>query len=163
MEKIRGRRHRATLQNYKATWTSLLTNEKAKSTFTRRLLRLNRHPTWALLRNIVTRKVYWWTPIVPIMSQVHVTWYQCCTIVTSKFSRPFNFYWNLYHDSPCYSSNCAHSYCEECLMVPVGLKLATSGSEVSTQIDRVYYSLNLNKPSLTSMPIHVLQYMFHVE
>jgi len=33
VEKICGRRHRATLQNYKATWTSLLTNEKAKSTF----------------------------------------------------------------------------------------------------------------------------------
>jgi hypothetical protein len=39
VKKIRRRRHRATLQNYKATWTSLLTNEKAKSTFTRRLLR----------------------------------------------------------------------------------------------------------------------------
>jgi hypothetical protein len=38
--------HRATLQNYKTTWTSLLTNEKSKSTFTRQLL----HPlTWALL------------------------------------------------------------------------------------------------------------------
>jgi hypothetical protein len=41
-------RHRATLQNYKATWTSLLTNEKAKSTFTGRLLRPNRPPMWAL-------------------------------------------------------------------------------------------------------------------
>jgi hypothetical protein len=48
VEKIRGRRHRATLQNYKANWTSLLTNEKAKSTFTRRLLCPNRPPTWAL-------------------------------------------------------------------------------------------------------------------
>jgi hypothetical protein len=38
--------HRATVQNYKATWTLLLTNEKAKSTFTRQLLRLL---TWALL------------------------------------------------------------------------------------------------------------------
>ena len=33
---------KATLQNYKATWTSLLTNEKAKSTSRRRLLRSNR-------------------------------------------------------------------------------------------------------------------------
>ena len=39
---------KATLQNYKATWTSLLTNEKAKSTFTRRLLCPNSPPTWAL-------------------------------------------------------------------------------------------------------------------
>jgi hypothetical protein len=39
---------RATLQNYKATWTSLLTNEKAKSTFTRRLLRPSHPLTWAL-------------------------------------------------------------------------------------------------------------------
>jgi hypothetical protein len=39
MEKISGRQHRATLQNYKATWTSLLTNEKAKSTYTKWLLR----------------------------------------------------------------------------------------------------------------------------
>ena len=31
--KIRGQ-HRVTLQNYKATWTSLLINEKSKSTFT---------------------------------------------------------------------------------------------------------------------------------
>jgi len=45
VEKIRGWRHRATLQNYKETWTSLLTNEKVKSTFTRRLLC---PPTWAL-------------------------------------------------------------------------------------------------------------------
>ena len=52
VETIHGRRHRATLQNYKATWTSLLTNEKAKSTFTRRLLRPNRPPTWALLQSI---------------------------------------------------------------------------------------------------------------
>ena len=44
-EKIRGQ-HRVTLQNYKATWTSLLTNEKSKSTFTRQLLR---PLTWALL------------------------------------------------------------------------------------------------------------------
>jgi hypothetical protein len=36
--KIRGQ-HRKTLQNYKAAWTSLLTNEKSKSTFTRQLLR----------------------------------------------------------------------------------------------------------------------------
>ena len=36
------------LQNYKAIWTSLLTNEKVKSTFTRRLLRPNRPLTWAL-------------------------------------------------------------------------------------------------------------------
>ena len=40
--------HTATLQNYKATWTSLMTNEKVKSTFTRRLLCPNRPPTWAL-------------------------------------------------------------------------------------------------------------------
>ena len=61
--KIRGRRHRATLQNYKATWTSLLTNEKAKSTFTRRLLR---PPMWALMffsnkigqRNFERKKAY---------------------------------------------------------------------------------------------------------
>ena len=51
VEKIRGRWHRATLQNYNATWTSLLTNEKAKLTFTRRLLRPNRPPTWALLQS----------------------------------------------------------------------------------------------------------------
>ena len=37
------------IKNYKVTWTSLLTNEKAKSTFTRRLLRPNRPPTWALI------------------------------------------------------------------------------------------------------------------
>ena len=43
--KIRGQ-HRVTLQNYKATWISLLTNEKSKSTFTRQLLR---PLTWALL------------------------------------------------------------------------------------------------------------------
>jgi len=41
-------RHRATLQNFKATWTSLLTNDKAKSTFTRRFLHPNRPLTWAL-------------------------------------------------------------------------------------------------------------------
>ena len=41
-------RHMAALQNYEATWTSLLTNEKAKSTTTRRLLRPNRLLTWAL-------------------------------------------------------------------------------------------------------------------
>jgi hypothetical protein len=41
--------NRATLQNYKATWTLLLTNEKAKSTFTRRLLRPSRPLTWALI------------------------------------------------------------------------------------------------------------------
>ena len=38
--------HRATLQNYKATWTSLPTNEKTNTTSTRRLLRLNRLQTW---------------------------------------------------------------------------------------------------------------------
>jgi hypothetical protein len=38
----------ATLQNYKATWTSLLTNEKAKSSFTRRLLRPSHPLMWAL-------------------------------------------------------------------------------------------------------------------
>ena len=41
MDKIRGQRHRATLQDYKATWTLLLAIDKAKSTFTRRLLRPN--------------------------------------------------------------------------------------------------------------------------
>ena len=41
--------NRATLQNYKATWTLLLTNEKAKSTFTRRLLRPSHPLTWALI------------------------------------------------------------------------------------------------------------------
>jgi hypothetical protein len=41
VEKIRVGRHRA-------TWTSLLTNEKAKSTFSRWLLHPNRPPTWAL-------------------------------------------------------------------------------------------------------------------
>jgi hypothetical protein len=45
--KQRGR-HRATLQKYKATWTSLLTNEKAKSSFTRRLLRPSHPLMWAL-------------------------------------------------------------------------------------------------------------------
>jgi hypothetical protein len=39
--------HRATIQNYKATWTSLLTNEKAKSTITR-WLHPNRPVAWAL-------------------------------------------------------------------------------------------------------------------
>jgi hypothetical protein len=47
LEKIRGL-HRATLQNYKVTWTSLMTNGKAKSIFTRRLVRLNHPPSWAL-------------------------------------------------------------------------------------------------------------------
>jgi len=63
VEKIRGRRHRVTLQNYKATWTSLLTNEKAKSTFTRRLLCLYCPLTWALdffskVSRTTTRKTY---------------------------------------------------------------------------------------------------------
>jgi glucose-6-phosphate-specific signal transduction histidine kinase len=49
VEKIRRRRHRAILQNYKATWTSLLTNEKVKSTSTRRLLLTNHTLTWALI------------------------------------------------------------------------------------------------------------------
>ena len=57
---------RATLQNYKATWTSsLLTNEKAKSTFTRRLLRPNRPPTWALIilfSTITFFKLDWFWP-----------------------------------------------------------------------------------------------------
>jgi hypothetical protein len=37
-----GKNMRATLQNNKAPWTSLLTNEKAKSTFTRQYLHPNR-------------------------------------------------------------------------------------------------------------------------
>ena len=46
------RRHRLTLQNYKVTGTSLLTNKKAKSTFTRRLLCPNSLLTGALVLNI---------------------------------------------------------------------------------------------------------------
>jgi hypothetical protein len=39
----------AILQNYKATWNWLLTNEKAKSTSTRWLLCTNRPQKWALI------------------------------------------------------------------------------------------------------------------
>jgi hypothetical protein len=42
-------RHRVIILNYKAIWTSLLTYEKAKSTFTRWLLCPNHPVTWALL------------------------------------------------------------------------------------------------------------------
>jgi len=45
--KIHGQ-HRPTLQNYKATWTSLLTNEKEKSTSARRLLHPNHLQTWTM-------------------------------------------------------------------------------------------------------------------
>jgi hypothetical protein len=45
-QKYAGNIYRMTLQNYMATWTSLLANEKSKSTFTRQLLR---PLTWALL------------------------------------------------------------------------------------------------------------------
>ena len=79
MEKIRGRRHRATLQNYKAPWTLLLTNEKAKSTFTWRLLR---PPTWALTVLFTWHLIFWATffevwgknqDIVPLF-----TWHLFC-------------------------------------------------------------------------------------
>ena len=68
VEKICGRRHRATLQNYKVTWTSLLINEKAKSSFKRRLLCPNLPPTWALLLNLPEHLT---SP--PDFSWVHVT------------------------------------------------------------------------------------------
>ena len=48
----------ATLQNYKAAWTSLLTNEKVKSTFTRRLLCPNRPPMWTLLKKSNIHKLH---------------------------------------------------------------------------------------------------------
>jgi hypothetical protein len=51
-------RHRATLQNYKVTWTSLLTNEKAKSTVTRRLFHPNHPPTWVMVSMLTQSVVY---------------------------------------------------------------------------------------------------------
>ena len=100
MEKIHGRRHRATLQNYKATWTSLLTKEKAKSTFTMSRqddfftrIALQREPwtltsyfSWLITR-LVT-KLTRWVPLVvqelPILRSTRVhpgfTWGSCYLI-----------------------------------------------------------------------------------
>ena len=76
MEEIHGRRHRATLQNYKATWTSLLTNEKAKSTFTTShqddffaWIALQREPWTSYSSWLITRLVTKLTRWVPLVVQ----------------------------------------------------------------------------------------------
>jgi hypothetical protein len=141
VEKICRRRHRATLQHYKATWTSLLTNEKAKSTFTRWLLRLNCPPTWALAACYEEKKQ---SPIFEGLvfdQNVHASWNQIAHTVNttspseliSKETEKYYSFWrtNWYFQNYTYCRNkclpCRHDTLLFCVVI--SFSTASSGKK----------------------------------
>jgi hypothetical protein len=82
-----------------ATWTSLLTNEKVKSTYTRQLLRPNRPQTWALIMSCIS--ICWTfsynrlTQAQLILNLLKYVTLLCVLFMMTNFKWPPQYSWNI--------------------------------------------------------------------